>query len=411
MFTEFEETRKSIYEHISERAALYTLTGMENYCPEDRRVLDKCVEDVNDTGIYICILGYKYGSEALPTNTHKEKYSFTHWEYITAKKKKEAGKRIERLIYIKETPGMKDDDERLTALKQSIKAPQDIMCRIFDDEDKLPELILKDMDNYVSRVTATTKSDELIVTCNRSVPNLLFESNFTNDPVQFYLVHCHDRDMPHYFIKRKKLDFELHEKSTLLLDLHTDRIIEETEDFTVLDDLLKASIYGKLPAGHGFANAKAVSIPGLLRMLEKMNMHYLVITWRIQSIYWKNDTFLSHIRSFYENYKSYNEQFRTERKIIFFGIAKYVDKSKITEEEFDNRVKAISYGYHLPKLTKISVGEIKDWLAETYIESNPDDADKLISTSIPDAARTEFYYSELEGALKKMIDEFNNQNI
>ena len=383
---------------------------MENYCPEDRKVLDKCIEDVANTDIYICILGYKYGSEALPTPKYAEKFSFTHWEYITAKQKKESGKKLERLIYIKDVPGMNDEDERLTLLKQSIKAPQDILCRVFKEDAGLPKLILKDLDNYISRTTNLSKSDDLILTCDRNVPNLLFESRFNDDPVQFYLLHSHDRDMPHYFIKRKKLDFEINEKSIILLDLNTNRIIEETEDYTVLDQLIKASIFNKLPAGHGFSNANAVTIPGLLRMLEKMNRNYLMIAWRIQSIYWKNDIFLNHIKAFYENYNSYNQQFKTDKKIIFFGIAKYIDKSTITEEEFDKRVEGISYGYHLPKLTKITIGEVKDWLADTSIEPNPDDADILIKKNIPDPNKTEFYYSELEGALKIMVDQFNNQN-
>ena len=417
-YTEFKDIRQSIFDHINKNATPYELIGMENYSPEDRSALSKCIEDVQAVDVYVCLLGFKYGSEAKANCADDPKLSYTHWEYNTASDTKSKGKRIERLIYLKEFPGMQEDDPRLTDLKKNIKSLQTITCRIFQDETTLPELIIKDLNNYVSRIITTNKPIDLIYACDREVPNLLFEANLTNDPVQFFLLHGHDKDMPHYFIKRKKLDFIVKDKATLLLELQTNRIIEDTKDYTVLDKLLKAAIYNKLPPGSGMNNGSEVTIPALIRMMERMNLKYLLISWHIQSIHWKADFFLEHIKNFYESCKQYNGQFTTERKIIFFGIAKYNDNSRISEEEFDQRVAKIQYGNYLPKFTKISLIDVKNWLVDNWIEPNPEEAEDLIEENTEDLAKendkspfeSQYYFSRLEGYLKAMILKSDNQN-
>jgi hypothetical protein len=410
VYTEFETVRESIYQYISERATLYELIGMENYGPEDRRVIDKCIEDVNCCDIYICILGFRYGTEANAADPAGQKYSFTHWEFITATNKKRAGKSIERLIYIKEDATKKENDPRLAALRHEILSSQTVLCRVFSDETRLPKLLLKDLDNYTSRVTSKAKPRDVIYKCNREIPDLYFEMNFSNDPVQFYFLHSHDRDLPHYFVKRKNLDFELREKSVILLELQTNRFIEATSDFTILEKLMKAAIFSQLPPGHSFSNAEEITVQGLFQMMDRMNKNYMIITWNIQSIYWKNDQFCAHINHFYECYRSLNQAIKTDKKIIFFGIAKYIDNPDISQDEFERRLDLIQYGYKLPALTKITRGEVKDWLRMTGIEANTDKADGMIEKTITDTSKSEFFYSELEGALRLMLDQFNNSN-
>jgi hypothetical protein len=409
VYTEFKDARESIHKYVTDRGELYDLVGMENYVPEDRKALSRCIEDVNDADIYVCLLGYTYGTESLePTADHK-RISFTHWEFNTAQEKKAAGKKIERLIFIKETPTGTDNDPRLTQWKAAIKGPQNIMSIPFKNDDDLPKLVMKALDKYIERIKSDSRSQNLIYNCNRNVPNLTFDAYFTDAPVQFYLVTSHDRDLPHYFVRRKRLELETNNK-VLQLDLQTNRIIEETTDFSILQKLMNAAIFSKLPPGHTFRNPDDVSIPALLAMMRKMDKNYLIITWNIQSIYWKNDTFCNHIASFYDSYKEYNSQIKSDQKIIFIGICKYLDNSKITEEEFDNRIRNITYGTHLPKLTKITLDEVKDWLIDNWIEPNTDNANALIRKNITDVTRSEYYYSELEGALKTMIDQYNNKN-
>jgi len=383
---------------------------MENYGPEDRRVIDKCIEDVNCCDIYICILGFRYGTEANTPDAGGQKFSFTHWEFITATNKKRSGKSIERLIYIKEDSAQKENDPRLATLRSEILSSQSVLCRVFSDEAKLPKLILKDLDNYISRVTSKTKPRDVIYKCDREIPDLYFEMNFSNDPVQFYFIQSHDRDLPHYFVKRKNLDFELREKSVILLELQTNRFIESTNDFTILEKLMKAAIFSQLPPGHSFSKADEVTVEGLFQMMDKMSKNYMVITWNIQSIYWKNDQFCAHINHFYERYKSLNETIKTDKRIIFFGIAKYIDNPDISQSEFERRLDLIHYGNRLPTLTKIGREEVKDWLRVTGIEANPDKADSMIQTNITDNSKNLFFYSELEGALRVMLDQFNNTN-
>jgi hypothetical protein len=145
-------------------------------------------------------------------------------------------------------------------------------------------------------------------------------------------------------------------------------------------------------------------------MMEKMNKNCMIITWNIQSIYWKNDQFCPHINHFYECYKSLNQTIKTDKKIIFFGIAKYIDNPDISQDEFEKRLDLIQYGNKLPALTKITRGEVRDWLRITGIEPNPDKADTIIQKNVTDTSKNEFFYSELEGALRLMLDQFNNSN-
>ena len=410
VFKEFSDIRAKIKKTLDQLPEVFDFMGMEEYGAEDRGAIGRCVEDVNNCDIYICILGYEYGTDAIPTAKYNAKLSFTHWEFNTASQRKAAGKKIERFIYLYEKPGCNDSDPRLTDLKQNILKPQRIMCRRFGDIEELPKKILEDLGLLISKKLGDHKSSNLKYACDREVPNYMFEGSLNNDPVQFFLLHGHEKDMPHYFIKRKQLDFEVKENSTLVLELQTNRIIEETKDYKVLDKLVKGALYDKLPPGSGITRASDVNMDALLHMMEKLNYKYLLISWYIQSIHWKQDFFFQHIKTFYDSCRAFTPKTATTRQIIYFGIAKYIDNSKITREEFDERVKKIEFGNALPGLTKISLNDVKEWMISNALETNPDEAMEMITEKINTTTESEYYYSELEDALITLINESDNQN-
>lgn len=407
-YSEFSEIRKQIKQYINGRSELYEFIGMEDYGSEDKKPLDKCVEDVAGCDFYVCILGYRYGSIAPKNERYQNELSFTHWEYYAAKDKKNIDPDYQRWVFVKNTPGAVEDDDRLKELKKENLGER--LAKNFTEDKDLPELILKNLDRHIANLRKKEVSNDLLYSCDRNKANLIFTGKLNRKLVHFFMIHSHDSDIPYYFIQRKKKDFEENLKSVVLVDLQTNNLIEEEEDFESLDFLMRAAILEKLPSDTRIQGVDDITIPKLSDLLCRMNKDFLIITWNIQSIYWKNDLFCSHIKKFYEKYNADNADSELGKKIIFVGIAKYIDNSKITEAQFDERIKQITYGTSLPKFTKINKREVKEWLDKTSLEKNPIKADGMIQKTLGSKNKEEFFFAELEDALKLMIEEYNKQN-
>jgi len=90
-FTDLEEHRAAAYRAL--RQLRYDSVAMEDYVATDARPVDKCLDDVAASDIYICIVAWRYGY--VPPDDNPNRLSVTEMEYRAAKS---AG--VPRLVFL-----------------------------------------------------------------------------------------------------------------------------------------------------------------------------------------------------------------------------------------------------------------------------------------------------------------------
>jgi hypothetical protein len=410
-FLEFKDVRSDFLNKIQGRKYLYEITAMEDYRAEDRNVLYKCIEDVKKCNIYVCIIGEKYGSIAKDNDGKDTGKSFTYWEYDTACQRKAKGENIERLILIKNVPPETELDPLLKQWKQEIAASQ-LQTIYYDELDEVPQRIVDSLDNFVAkRLKASMQQKDVmqdkIYLCNRSKQNLEFGASIDDDPVQFFLLNGHDKDLVHYFIKRQELEFEDRELQWTNINIKP-AIPNDVKEFEKVELYIKAEILSKLK-WRKFKLAKDVTINGLIEYMTEMQLDYLSMSWFIESTYWKNDKLNEFIVDFYKKYKELNQTLQTDKRIIFFGILNYIDNPDLSEQEFNSKISSILWEHNLPRFEKLNKKDIKDWLCENEIEEMDSRCEELVSLYVKDIEERDLYFSEVETGLMKIIKLYNQQ--
>ncbi len=410
-YLEFKDTRQDFLTKIQGRRYLYQITAMEDYRAEDRNVLYKCIEDVEKCNIYVCIIGEAYGSIAKDNNGTDTGKSFTYWEYATACKRKARGEDIERLILIKSVPPGKELNPLLKQWKQEIAASQ-LQTIYFDELDEIPQKIIESLDNFVSkRLQASMQKKDVmqdkLYLCNRTKQNQEFVSSMDDDPVQFFLLNGHDKDLPHYFIRRKEIEFEDSSYQWNNINIKP-AIPNDVKEFDKVEKYIKAEMFSKLK-WRKFKLATDVTIEGLINYMNENQLDYLSISWFIESTYWKNDKLNEFIVSFYDKYKKINAGLITDKRIIFFGILRYTDNPDMSEEEFNNRISTLLWEHNLPKFEKLNKTDIIDWLCDNQIEEMSSRGDELVSLYVKDIVEKDLYFSEAENGLMQIIKLYNQQ--
>jgi hypothetical protein len=408
---EFEAVRQQIFAGIATRSRLYDATGMEEYTAEDLPAVQKCRNDVKACRIYVCILGHMYGSIV----NDGLGMSFTHHEYEEATlMKKQYPSIFERLIFVKEPFYENDDHPNLTALKKQLLSADQRLVKTFKSDDELPALILDALDNYVCSTNKITDINfDKIYLCDRVQPASEFDMFFdtSSDAVQFFLINSHEKDMPHFFIKRKELEFSEQELNTQQLYV-TPVIIDNEDSFETVEYAIKAAIkteWDKRKGWPKFKTAANVTVENGFAFMNELNIDILIIAWQIQSVHWKSDTLREHISAFYNKYAAFNKNIVTTKKIIFIGVLSYSTGSALTQEEFEAKVNNIMYGKKLTKFSLINRLDIKQWINSAGLEDNPSIQENLVEISFPDHTKESFFLSELEEPLKNIIRRCSGQ--
>ncbi|HEY9364011.1 MAG TPA: DUF4062 domain-containing protein [Chitinophagaceae bacterium] len=420
VYSEFDETRKVIIQYINERAQLYELTGMENYGAEDRRILQKCIDDVNNTEVYICILGYKYGSIAIDEKEAANKISFTHWEFNTACEKKSDNKKIERLIYLKEAPNLIDNDARLTQLKKSIKESQTILCRIFQKDEDLPKMILKDLDNYIARITnAAGISENEKYFCDREEQSMDFDQVFFIKkkaiPIHFFLLSGRDKDSHLSFTERYRCLLKSKNNEQEIPEIICNIKINPPSNENKIAESIKWKINQNLMSAFNADPLQEMNAANVCKLLKQQKKNYIIINLFVQSTYFKESFTEIYKRGFTKFYNDFSGDATGcgDIKIIFFLLLTYPDNAAdeiIFNTAFDDDPFFLEN--KLPPLNKITALEIKDWLRSRHIEENPTHIKNLITTFFCDWCQNdtdEFFMSDAEIGMEKVIFHYNNQ--
>ncbi|MEP7107625.1 MAG: DUF4062 domain-containing protein [Ferruginibacter sp.] len=404
-YMEFKDIRDKFLTEIKSRNKLYNINAMENYLAIDKDVLSTCINDVNNCQIYVLVLGDRYGSIAKKNDVESGR-SFTYWEFDASNKKKNSGKEIERLILLKSGPATADENPLLTAWKKEIAESQ-IQTVYYNEQAEIPQKILDCLDNFtLQRIQASIQKKDIlrdkIFLCNREEINLEFSVSIDNDPIQFFVLSGHEFDLPHYFVKRLEIEYEDREKKWKNINIKP-LIPETATEFEKAGIYIKSAIFNELK-WKKFQLPNDVTPEGITQYMTENNIDYLSISWFIESALWKNDKLKDFIITFYQKYNVINTDLKTDKRILFFGILRYVPNINITEEQFYEKVKKIQWEHNLPKFSKIKKQDIKDWLNKNEIEDIEMRCEELVSLYLKDIMHGDMYYKDVEGGLQKMLD-------
>lgn len=407
-YMEFKDIRDKFLDEIQSRNKLYDITAMEDYLAVDKDVLSTCIDDVNKCNIYVLVLGDKYGSIAKKNGEDSGK-SFTYWEFDAANKKKNEGKEIERLILLKAGPPSADENPLFAAWKKEIAESQ-IQTVYYNDQQEIPQKILDSLDNFtLQRIQISIQKKDVIrdkiYLCDRREINQEFLVSIDEDPIQFFVLSGHEDDLPHYFIKRKEIEFEDMSMQWKNIKIKPD-IPDTVTEFEKAEIYIKSEIFNALK-WKKFKLPKDVTPEGITQYMAENNLDYLSVSWFIESILWKNDTLKEFIVSFYKKYNIINTALKTDKRILFFGILRYAENSNISEQEFYKRVQGIEWEHNLQKFKKITKQDVKDWLSDNEIEEQEIRSEEMISLYLKDITERDMYYKEVEGSLQKMLDLYN----
>jgi hypothetical protein len=287
----------------------------------------------------------------------------------------------------------------------------------YNNIDDLKNQFKLQLDNFLEK--ASEKIPELvnanydqnkIYFCDRKPESQSFENTLSqNDVIQFHLITCHERDMPQFFIKRKKLEFE--DSDTSIIDLYVNPTISPDDDYEHMEQAIKFSIKEQWNKNSELKNFKLrpfenVEIPRTIDILTQLNYDFLLITWQIRSIYWKNDNLKAFIGDFYQKYADLNATLATNKKIFLIGVVSYAEDSDMTRVEFDNKIRDLRFGRDVAKiqLKKINLTHIREWLVDTEIEDNPDTQNEILTRNNLNN-KEGYFMSELEEPLRRILKE------
>ncbi|WP_153797953.1 DUF4062 domain-containing protein [Foetidibacter luteolus] len=420
-YMEFKDIREKIIQQIQQRSYLYRITAMEFYRGADRKVLDKCLEDVDNCGFYILILGENYGSKVKDDTGIDTIKSFTYCEYERALWRKQQGHGIERIILMKNPAVCTDNGDDITRWKKEINNLQ-LQTIYFEQLEDIPKLVLESLDyNTAARLKKYLRKEddisfETIKLCDRVPQSQEFDISVDEDPIQFFLLKGHDDDNLEYFIDRKEMEYDSGEENTWMnVDIIPD-IPNTEENFERVEKYIKAGIFQKIK--WKFTNPANVSVDGLLEFMHAHNLRYLSISWYIDSIYWQNKKLNEFIQKFYEKYDAVNallkqsvadnsKPFANGKHIFFFGILRYTSNTFITEEEFNKHTEQLLWENNLPRFGKIKKDDIRRWLRENKIETANSVTDELVSLYLKDMEQGDCYFKKIEPGLRKIIELYN----
>lgn len=375
--------------------------------------LQDCMEAVEASDFYIIILGNRVGS--FPPN---ETRTYTEIEIDTA------FEHNKHIFFLK----FAEFDEKLIDNKakheEIIKKFDGRPSHTFKDILEFQNAFLLNLYQFFPTNNSQIAFDDIYF-CDRVNQSSIFNEGYIEEnTIQFLMLSSHENDLPQSFVKRKKLEYDEEEYSTIEIEI--DPTIAPGDSYDMVEKALHGSIVGPWNSNEILKNYKLglgrkFSVEDTLQILSKTNNKFLFISWQIKSIYWKNENLKDYLTAFYNKYSGISATLpKSDQKIFFIGIANYTDIPEMTLLDFQQKVKGIKFGNIAPiELTKINKEDIKTWMREKKIETNPINQEAKIKFAYesevnPDLKNklmnaSEYYMAEIENSLKKIL-QINPQN-
>lgn len=385
---DLEKERRSLIELL--KTAEYEVCCMEWFGAFTRHPKDEVEDYVNQCPIYIILVGESYGSIPEKDDVLLGK-SFTEFEYDAACKKcKEEGMVI--LCFKKE---VEITDERLKKFVERLGKSHGIAN--FKGADDLPGIVLASLRRELSkpefkklfpeatRLNPTQDENHLSADlkyfCNRynqadAFDNSYYITNYQN-PIHLFLLPGQKEDNHTSFVNRYACQFRYEGKNIVEVSVVTKYfpLQSELQLLGRIKNEIRTQLIEELTLP-----IRQITTQDIFEALTKARKDFLFINLIIESSYLKENNILIYkkaIELFYNEISSLKTT-TEEKKILIFLLFRQSEgdqdkqlSSQITDDD------AFLKDNKLPRLEKITIYDIEDWLRARKIEQNED---KIVST-------------------------------
>ena len=351
------------------------------------------VEDcVNQCSIYVLLVGENYGSIPEFNNELLEK-SFTEFEYDAAKKRScEEGMLM--LCFIKD---VERKDPRLLKFVEQLGKSHGIV--VFKNADDLPGLVLASLRRESNKPenkkllgeldipTQEVKSlsTDLKYFCDRYQQADAFDGSFYanySNPIHLFLLPGQKEDSHTSFVNRYACQFRYERKSVVEVTVVTKYFPLQSE--MQLLGRIKNEIRTQLSEQLSLL-IRQVTTEEIFAALTKAKKDFLIVNLIIESTYLKENNiqiYKNALLKFYNEISSMTSP-TEDKKILVFLLFRQIEpdnqlSSQITHDETflkDNK---------LPRLEKISISDIEDWLRTKKIEQNEEKITSTLQNYFPE---------------------------
>lgn len=154
---DLQTERDSVMEQLNRMKIPFA--AMEYFGSRNNNPAEVSIEELDRCQIYVGIIGFRYGS--LIQNSPK---SYTEYEYDYA-----SGKRLHRLIYLKEQPSNNDDfdhdqekRDKLNRFRNRFLEGKECTISFFKDASDLSGMIASDLHKFITEKISKEISDKLV---------------------------------------------------------------------------------------------------------------------------------------------------------------------------------------------------------------------------------------------------------
>ena len=399
---DLEKERKSLIELL--KTADYEVCCMEWFGAFTKHPKEEVEDYVNQCPIYVIIIGESYGSIPEMDNVLLGK-SFTEFEYDAACKKCKAGEMI-MLCFVKD---IVRTDERLIRFVTQLGKSHGVAT--FKSADDLPGLVLASLRRELNKpeykklfededvpqklpVDDTHLSTDLKYFCNRYNQADAFDSSFYisnyQNPIHLFLLPGQKDDNHTSFVNRYACQFRYEGKNIVEVSVVTKYfpLQSELQLLGRIKNEIRTQLIEELTLP-----LRQIITADIFDALTKAKKDFLIINLIVESSYLKENNiqiYKNAIERFYNEISSLKEP-TEEKKILVFLLFRQSDtdenkqlSKQITDDD------AFLKDNKLPRLEKISIYDVEDWLRSRKIEQNEEKISATLQTYFPS------YYNQPE---------------
>ncbi len=397
---DLEKERRSLIELL--QTAGYEVCCMEWFGAFTKHPKDEVEDYVKQCPIYILLIGESYGSIPEIDNVLLGK-SFTEFEYDTACKK-------EDMIILCFKKDIEQTDKRLRKFSGSIGKSRGVA--LFKNSDDLPGIVLASLRRELNKpefmklfqqepvavqpAVAEIKplSGDLKYFCNRynqadAFDNSFYITNYQN-PIHLFLLPGHKEDSHTSFVNRYECQFRYEGKQVVEVTVITKYFPLQNEVQLLLR--IKNEIRSQLIQALTLP-LRQIQASDIFDALRKAKKDFLIINLVVESSYLKDNNILIYkkaIENFYKEIAVLDTP-GEEKKILVFLLFRQSDlednttlSSQITDDA------TFLANNKLPRLEKICIDDIEDWLLSRKIEESEQGINNILQNYFPE------YYNKPE---------------
>lgn len=377
---DLEKERRSLIDLL--QTAEFEVCCMEWFGAFSKHPKDEVEAYVKQCPVYILLIGESYGSIPEMDNALLGK-SFTEFEYDAACKK-------ENMIILCFKKDIEQTDERLKKFSDNIAKSHGVA--LFKNAEDLPGIVLASLRRELNKpeyaklfqteltpapipsISNKQLSSDLKYFCNRynqadAFDNLFYISNYQS-PIHLFLLPGHKEDSHTSFVNRYECQFRYEGKQVVEVTVITKYFPLQNEVQLLLR--IKNEIRTQLVQALTLPLRK-IDASDIFDALRKAKKDFLVINLVVESSYLKENNILIYkkaIENFYKEIAAINSP-DEEKKILVFLLFR---QSDIEENvELSNQITddaTFLANNKLPRLEKICISDIEDWLLSRKIEES-----------------------------------------